>query len=472
MEGEIVFNKGNPGYIEVCNEKLLFVALGKDGNWHFVTSLSLSAIFDKDNAVSFFPDKLRNYDFSLMIIPDFWFGSVKYPFHSHNKSVIRSFLARKLFSEFPNIPKVQDFFSYTIARNENGEQEVSARFPQEPRFFELYQVLTSNNFKPLRISTPALLWNKRLKDKIQNFDSARFGLINVSDNGCSLFFFHMGSLLFSRSIYLPEAQEDRSAQFEVVAFEMNQSIYHYSQRTKKDLDRICFFSEEKMDVRHLTEALGREVEVLSFNIRRRDVHYDPEIEVYGDGVNFEPEEILEPLKLPGVSDRSALNEVAVRKMFVAGTFIGIVLFILLAVEFLFLTHIRKSESRSFVNMGVDPTQSIQQYNTALDVLLDEEGRKDPLDLIGCLAEAMPGNILVESVDASSDNPPSISLSGVIRTEGAEDLGRTLNEFLEKLNKNIQSGKMLTVDDVDIEMNGHRRDDGSIEHHISFKWEIS
>jgi hypothetical protein len=466
-----VFDKRNSGYIEVNNEKLLFVALGKDGNWHFVTSLSLSAVFDKDNAVSFFPEKLRNYNFSLLIIPDFWFSNTKYPFNSHNKSVIRSFLARKLFSEYPSIPKIQDFFSYHIARNENGEQELSARFPQEPRFFDLYQVLTDNNLRPLRITSPALLWNKRLSDKIDGFEKIRLGLINVSDNGCSLYFFHVGRLLFSRSIYLPEAQEDRSAQFEVIAYEMNQSIYHYSQRTKKDLERICFFSEEKIDVGHLTESLGREVEVLSFKIRRRDVHYDPEIEVYGDGVNFEPEEILTPLEAPGVSDRSALNEVATGRMFTAGIIIGMILFIMLGMEFLFLTHVKKSESISLTNMGADPAQSIQQYNAALEVLLAEKGRKDPLDLIGHLSEAIPEDILTESVDASVEKTSSvISLSGVIRAKGAEDLSRTLNEFLEKLNKNIQGGKMLTPDDVDLEMNGRRTDDGRVEHHILFKWE--
>jgi hypothetical protein len=467
-----VFKKGNPGYIEVCNEKLLFVALGKDDNWHFVTSLSLSAIFDKDNAVNFFPAKLRNYDFSLLIIPDFWFGNAKYPFHSHNKSVIRSFLARKLFSEFPGTPRIQDFFSYNISRNENGEHEISARFPQEPRFFDLYQVLADNDLRPLRISTPALLWNKRLKDRVNDFAGLRLGLINVSDNGCSLFFFYQGHLLFSRSIYLPEAQEDRSSQLEVIAYEMNQSIYHYSQRTKKNLERICFFSEEKMGVGHLTEALGREVEELSFKIRRRDVHYDPEIDVYGDGVNFEPEEILDPMELPGVSDRSALNDVATTRMFISGILIGAVVFIMIGMEFLYLTHIKRNGTRTLKSMGSGWTQSIQQYNDALDAVLNEEVQKDPMDLVEDLAGSLPENILVQSMDVSVDKSSVISLSGVIRTKGAEDLSRTLNEFLEKLNKNIQGAKMLTPDDVDIEMNGQRTDDGSIEHHISFKWEVS
>lgn len=467
-----MFNKGSQGYIEVYNETLLFVALGNDGNWHFVTSLSLSAIFDKDNTVNFFPDKLKNYDFSLLIIPDFWFGNAKYPFRSHNKSVIRSFLARKLTSEFPNTPKIKDFFSFNIVKNEIGEQEISVRFPQEPRFFDLYQVLVNNDLRPLRISSSALLWNKRLRDKIDNFNDIRLGLINLSDNSCSLFFFQMGHLLFSRSIYLPEAQEDKSAQFEVIAYEMNQSIYHFSQRTKKDLDKICFFSEERMAIDQLTDTLGREIEVLSLKIRRRDVHFDPEIEVYGDGVNFEPGEVLEPLALPGVSDRSALNEVASKKMFAAGIIIGTILLVVLGVEFLFLSQIKRNESRSLIKTGAGPTQSIQQYNSALDVLLEEEGRKDPLDLIARLAEALPENIRIESVDVSVDQSTVIFLAGVIKVKGSDGLSKSLKQFLEKINKNIQNGKQLIADDVDIGTKGQSLEDGSQEYHFSFKWDVT
>jgi hypothetical protein len=465
-----VFRKKRTGFISVHNETLYFVSLDQHDIWQCVQSIPLINIIGKD-PVDFFPKSLKTYDYPLLVVPDFWFGNSKYPFHSHNKAVIAAFIKRKLISEFPQTPKIIDFYSYDIVKNDNGEQEIITHFLQEPEAFDLYQLLTRNNLRPVRISSFALLWNQKLKKSIDIFEKIGLGLIYLFENRCSLFFYFRGHFLFSRTISLPEFQDDYTKQFEIITYEMNQSIYHFSQRTKTDLDKIYFSSGTEIHVDQLSEMLGREVLVLSSTIGRRKPLLDVELREW-IAADFSPEEILEPLSLPGVSDRAAANDLEWKKIQFAGIIIGVFLLIVLGFEFMFLTQVRESEYLSLSATEAGPTQLIGQYNEALDVLSKEAGKKDPMDLIGRLATCVSGNIRIESIDVSIDPSTTVSLTGVIRANGVDDFSNSLRAFLERINITIQSNSPLSMDDVNIEIKGDRPEGDGQDYHISFKLDVS
>lgn len=463
--------KRKHGFIEIHNEDLAFVTLGEGHTWDYLETMPLSDILDIDHPDTAFSARLKNYSFPLLIVPDFWFGNLKYPFHSHNKAVIRAFITRKLGSEFPHLLKVKDFFSSDIIKNEKGEQEIVTLFPQEQKFFDLYQVLTQNNIRPIRISSPALLWNKRLSKQIDNFDKIGAGLIYLFESRCSLFFYFKGHFLFSRTISLPEQQSDQADQFEIITYEINQSIYHFSQRTKADLDKIYISSLKAVDVQQLSETLGREI--IELTSRPGHAKAVPgQVLREGTAADFSPEEILEPLSLPGVSDRAAVNELEWKRIQFAGFIAGFFLLIVFAFEFMFLTQTRDNEALSLSAAGADPTQQISQYNEALDVLLKEAEKKDPLDLVGRLASCVSGNIQVESLDVSMDPSTTISLTGIIKANGADDFSDSLRAFLKRINTNIQSSTPLGMGDVEIEEKKNDSKDNSQEYHISFKLDVS
>jgi len=458
-----VFKKRKIGFIEVQNENISFVSLGRDGTWHYLESIPLMDTFDGENPAVNISEKFKDHDFPLLITPDFWFGNARYPFRSHSSKIIRSFLSRKLASEFPQASRIRDFFSYEVVKNQKGEQEIAANFLQEPRAFELYQFLIRNNIRPLRISSPALLWNERLKKRVDNFNQIGTGLIYLFDSRCSLYFYFRGNFLFSRVIALPEFQGDDIPQFEIITYEMNQSIYHFSQRTKTDLERIFLYSGREIETHQLSEMLGREVRTLPSGPERRASLINQSVIIPVS----DPDEILEPLRLPGVSNREAVNEIEWKKIQAIGIIIGLILLTILGLEFSFLTGVRDRETLSISAAPEDPTQSINRYNEALDVLLNKAGEKDPMDIVGRLAESLPENILIESIAATTDPAPAVSLSGVIKAYGADDFGNSLRSLIEKVNIHIPAQKALNMNDVDIEIKGDYPEAGYQDYHISF-----
>jgi hypothetical protein len=178
-------------------------------------------------------------------------------------------------------------------------------------------------------------------------------------------------------------------------------------------------------------------------------------------------EILDPLKLPGVSDQEAINEIEWKKIQIIGIIIGLVLLIILGLEFSFLTGVRDREALSLSAAPENPTQSINQYNEALDVLLNKAVEKDPMDIVGRVTASLPENILVESIVASVDPSPAVSLSGVIKAYGADDFSNSLRSMIEKVNINVPAQNPLTMNDVDIEIKGANQDSGYQDYHISF-----
>jgi len=458
-----VFTKRKFGFIEVQNENISFVSPGKDGGWHYIESISIIDTIERESLANNISEKFKDHDFPLLIIPDFWFGNSRYPFHSRSSKIIRAFLSRKLASEFPQAARIKDFFSFEIIENKKGEQEIAATFLQEPRAYELYRFLIQNDIRPLRISSPALLWNERLRKRVDNFNQIGTGLIFLSDSRCSLYFYFRGNFLFSRSISLPLFRGDDAPQFEIITYEMNQSIYHFSQRTKTDLERIYLYSVRDIDTNQLSELLGREVQILPAGPERRAsvINRDAIIPV------SDPSEILESRKLPGVSDREAVNEFERKKIQLIGIIIGLVLLIILGLEFSFLTGVRDREALYLSASPEDPAQTITQYNEALDVLLNRAGDRDPVDIVGRLTASLPENILVESITATIDPSPEISMAGTIKASGADDFSNSLRSFIEKVNIDIVSRNPLSMNDVDIEVKGGSPEGGYQTYHISF-----
>ena len=458
-----MFKKRKFGFIEVQNENISFVSLGEDGGWHYLESMPLMDIVDSDNPANNISEKFRDHDFPLLIIPDFWFGNSRYLFRSRSGKIIRAFLSRKLASEFPLASRIKDFFSYEVVKNEKGEQEIVTSFLQEPKAYELYRFLIQNNIRPLRISSPALLWNERLKKRVDNFNQIGTGLIYLFDNRCSLYFYFRGNFLFSRIILLPEFQGDDTPQFEIITYEMNQSIYHFSQRTKTDLEKIFLYSGRELETSHLSEMLGRDVRTLPSGPEQRASLINQNVIIPVS----DPKEILDPLKLPGVSDQEAINESEWKKIQIIGIITGLVLLIILGLEFSFLTGVRDREALSLSTASENPTQSINQYNEALDVLLNKAGEKDPMDIVGRVTASLSENILVESIVASVDPSPAVSLSGVIKAYGADDFSNSLRSMIEKVNINVPAQNPLTMNDVDIEIKGGNPDGRYQDYHISF-----
>ncbi|MDM7917744.1 MAG: hypothetical protein QUS12_01085, partial [Methanosarcina sp.] len=407
-----MFKNKKQGLIVVHNENLFFISYDHHKKQQILDSFSISSFLETDTVIELSESKFQEYDFPLLVVPDFWLGSRNYDFQSTDKSAIESFIARKLKVEFPKNPEIQSLFSYDVVRKTKGSQEIVSLFMQEPKAGELLERLAAHRFRSVRITSPGLIWNTRLKKAVDSFEKQSIGLVYLINRECFLLFFYQGNFLFSRTIPLPEVSGEDSSRVETITYEINQSAYHLSQRTKAQLDRIFLVSRAHDNTEQLIGKIGRKISVL--DLKGAVIHGDNELsEELGLAADFTPDELTPPDNVPGVSDRLLIKELETNRIQIAGIIIGLVLLVILCVELLFLINVSRRESSTVTAGEEDPKAVIEQYNNTLDSLLADTQREKPLSVLGRLAASLPQNIVVESLEIEQEPSPSIYFRGCL-----------------------------------------------------------
>ncbi len=461
-----MFNRKKPGFIIIHNEELSFMAPDSKTGWQCIDSFPVSGFLTPDTIIDLPDKKLKDYDFSLMIVPDFWLGNRTYEFHSKDKNAIESFISRKLKQEYPDNPEIQTLFSYKAINREKKKQELTALFLQDPKAGELCSSLSRHSIRPVRISSPALLWNRRLADTVESFDETGTGLVYLFENECFLLFYHQGNYLFSRTIPLPETDEDITSRFESLSFEINQSAYHFSQRTKSQLSRLFLIASEDTDTERVKEIIGRGITILDEATGKKR-YSDKLSRSLGLCADFTPEELIPSEKVPGISDRILKNEIEIKKIQIAGIIIGVFLLLILGSEFLFLHNIERSETSCGYTEEENPKEIIEQYNEALDTLLYDAEKEKPISVIGRLAASLPGNITFSSIEVEVDPTRSLSFRGSIKAEDVEVFNTALTHLVANINNNMKCSGTLSIDDLEIELAENREKQDKPVYDISF-----
>jgi hypothetical protein len=167
-------------------------------------------------------------------------------------------------AQFPQLPDVKYFFDSIFYQREHKERWLYAYFLQDPQFFQLYKTLSRLSLTPHRITSPALIWGSKIQQKISDFNDGGKCFIELQHNIYHLYFFFEGNFLFSRNIPLADLPIDSPDNLQAITYELNQSLYLFSQRAKAEVENIYLLSSETVPVGGLSEALGREIDDLSF----------------------------------------------------------------------------------------------------------------------------------------------------------------------------------------------------------------
>ena len=160
------------------------------------------------------------------------------------------------------LAEVGDFYSTALVQAEGHRQLVYAFYLQEAVAYRLYRRLETLGISPLRITTPALVWQAKLGELADGFARQGIGFIHLCEGGCFLYFFFMGKFLFSRNIQLQDTGGDLSQTYNLLNYEINQSFYLYSQKTKSSVDALFMVSPDPVAADELSKLLGREVQGL------------------------------------------------------------------------------------------------------------------------------------------------------------------------------------------------------------------
>lgn len=171
-----------PSLITLAGEETIrFLMPSADGGFKTLTSLPLQAFLDGQATASDLPKPVLRSVNRLLVVPDYWVGSRFDEFPARKKSLITAFIERKLKLEQPALADAGDFYNYAVVQGQDQRQQLYVYYLQEAVAYRLYRRLEAIGLSPLRISTPALVWQVKLGGRVNGFSRKGIGFIHLSE---------------------------------------------------------------------------------------------------------------------------------------------------------------------------------------------------------------------------------------------------------------------------------------------------
>ena len=471
---EMKFKHQNKLISIVDNETLYFVDINSRGESNAVDSIAFEALLINTPSLDTVPTSIRDRNNTLLIVPDYWLGNSSYKFQSRTKSLADAFIARKLHEQFPDQPEIKCFFDGTFYQREQGEKWVYTYFMQDPQFYKLYPQLVQLNLEPHRITCPALIWQQKIRQEILDFDNGGKGFVQLLPKIGLLYFFFAGNFLFSRSIPLVGSQSLSSDNYNAIAYELNQSFYLFSQKAKTEIDKIFLVSHEKDCGQALSEVLGREIHDLNYVIDGSKALQGSANATGAIGF-LSPSDIVPGKNFLSLCHRVLKKELEWKPVQFAGIAVGLILFLLLGLETIVLhkwSHqILLPKSTGGNSLTAEESHKIQQYNEALDAIHNQMERRSPQEVLRKIALTLPPNVRIQEIVLETEDNPGVDLKGVIRADDPEHFKACLSTLIANINENFQGGRMMTVSDIDFEVNQNQPGQGGQDYSIKFRLDL-
>jgi len=456
------------------NETLYFVDINSRGDSNAVDSIAFEALLINTPSLDTVPKSIRDRKNTLLIVPDYWLGNSSYKFQSRTKSLADAFIARKLHEQFPDQPEIKCFFDGTFYQREQGEKWVYTYFIQDPQFYKLYPQLVQLNLEPHRITCPAFIWQQKIRQEIPGFDNGGKGFVQLLPKISLLYFFFAGNFLFSRSIPLVGSQSLSSDNYNAIAYELNQSLYLFSQKAKTEIDKIFLVSHEKDCGQALSEVLGREIHDLNYVIDSSKALQGSANATGAIGF-LSPSDIVPGKNFLSLCHRVLKKELEWKPVQFAGIAVGLILFLLLGLETIVLhkwSHqILLPKSTGGNRLTAEESHKIQQYNEALDAIHNQMERRSPQEVLRKIALTLPPNVRIQEIVLETEDNPGVDLKGVIRAYDPEHFKACLSTLIANMNENFQGGRMMTVSDIDFEVNQNQPGQGGQDYSIKFRLDL-
>ena len=433
----------------VSDGQVRFGLLGRSATAESRSALTLEQFLQGDPDPGCIPVALNGSINSLLVVPDYWFGHAVHKFQSRKRSLAEAFIQRKLQAEHPEQPDISDFFDFRLHPGSAQETELYAYYLQEPLAFQVYDRLTALNFAPRRITSPAFLWEGKLKREFTDFGDGGKGLIQLGGSESYLYFFYKGRFLFSRNITLPEAPADPDDSQTHLAYEINQSLHLFSQKAKADVNRFYLISAEVQGAQTLADILGRPVQAYKGSPKGFDAA-DVFAEDCGPLVPFHAADLTPVNDFLSLTHRIMKKKLEWRPVQVAGLTIGLIVLGLLGLENVVLGNwneiFQPPASRKSANHAAEDQQRLGQYNEALDFLIDAERRRNPGRLLAQLARVLPSGARISTVTVAG---AGIDFRGVVDAPDPEHIKTILSTLIDRCNSELQLNPPLRMADIDI-----------------------
>lgn len=387
--------------------------------------------------------------FRLLIVPDHWFGELDFAFQSRKPSVVASFAKRQLQTAHPELPLIEAFYATRFNRGESQNQRLSIAYMQEPQGYQLYERLEDCGLVPHLITTPALLWEHKLRGQLDEFADGGRCLIQMVGQCCFLYFFSGGWFLFSRSITLPDLSLSPDERFGGLVYELNQSFYLFAQKAKADLAGIYLVSPHVDDPALLTNLLGREVKPLVLGAGQGEPVFTAQ-ESDSPVAAFMAEAFALGNGFRGIAHRRLKRELDWKPVQTAAVVIGVVTLLTIAAESLFLWRgFARGESRAGASAVSDAaaTEMLAGFNDALAFISAEARKPSAAETVAAVMRSLPAGTRIKTLALEIAERPGLRLEGVTAAPGPEAFETRLVSLLDRLNQGFNISPPLGLQDV-------------------------
>ena len=458
---------------------LLLVNLYPDGAMETVYQASLDTLMSRETSKPVIPSKVLANHNALLVFPDYWLGITAYPFSARKRSLIAPFVERKLFSDIPGFDEINDFYGYTPYKISNREQMLHVYFLQDSAAYSLYHKLAAMGISPTRMTTPALLWQHKLTGLYgEAFADGGKGLLHVEQDNFHLYFFFKGQFLFSRRIAIPDSQMTSEDKVGLLNYELNQSFYLFSQKSKDRVDNIYIVSSDPDIVEPLGDALS-----IPLTICENDKNGIPsDTECKGSGTVLPS--VLQPILQRDFSTdapfQSITHKPLARKLEWhpiqnMGIAVGVVLLLCLAFETLVLKSWSDNgpvlHAATHWEFQEHPKQILGKYSQALDMVIEKQNETDPAGTIADLCHSVPREMAIQKVRLASNAPASIHVEASVSAKDPAGFKQILSRFLNDFNSRFELTSPLRETDIRVRKDREASDHGRYAYVVEFSTEL-
>lgn len=464
-----MFKKKLNTIVVVHNETVFWIACSQSDNGRCVVQMPLEQVLTDNRVSEQIPVTARGNHKTLCIVPDHWFGLERYPFQSPKHALIEPFLERKLAAAYPERKAVRHFFNYKRVAAGGGGNELLAYFLQDEKGYRLYDALAKMNVAPRQITTPAFLWADRLMQVSPDFEREGTLLVHMGAGECLLYFYFKGNHLFSRNVVLSTGPD----RMEALTFEINQSLYMFSQKSKSELTRIYLLAAPPDGPEAFSQALGREVLDLNPLLADRPAF---EIDTVPLLHGLLPRAAMfSRASFFSVTQRQVQRELVWEPVQWAGVLIGVALLIPLLGENLLLgsmlakAAVEKQSLRQ--SAGLSERATLAAYESELDRVIGAAERPVCADTVRRILASLPVGMRVQELGLSLEAPAAVTLRAAFPARDAEQLKAALAQLVARLKTHFKTAPDFSISNIEVGMDPHTEGERAPQYVIGLRLEM-
>jgi hypothetical protein len=442
-----MWNKQVQGLLTIQHQELAWIPTRGPAQGSVVLRVPLEHLLADPSLVQSLPPSLRGNNRTVCIAADHWFGMEVFPFQSRKPSLIEPFLARKLSALHPEHPQIREFYTYECTQGRDKSPQLISYFLNEEKAYALWAALAQVEQAPLRIISPALLWQVRLGQEDPDFSQRGTLLVHLFEGDCNLCFYSMGRYVFSRDVTLPEG----SGRLDVLAYEINQSLHLYSQWTKSELGRVYLRSDGRLTPSAFSAQLGREV--IAFETTETDADFLGERVMPGLKGMLRGEDLLKKQDGLGIFHRESRRTDRWAPIQWYGIGLGSILAAGLACQSFFLGSILDEErqaQQSLLRAASTEGMRLSELDAAATQVLQLRDRPTCADTLSRLFASLPRQIRIRDATLSLEGSPVLSVNAMVQASGTEQLEAVLQDFVSRVRSQAKRLGSFSLRGIDVQ----------------------